>query len=310
MRRLREGLLARGGNPRAEMPFLDHLEEFRWRILWSLIAVIVGALAGLFLVLYFDVAILLVQPARDIFGPDFKLDYLSPQSSFFILLQLALVVGVVLASPIVFYQLWAFFSPALEPREKRALVPALVLGLILFVLGVAMGYFIALPITLEFFLGLLTEILNPAWTANYYFPLVVQLLLVFGMIFELPVVVMLLSVLGLITPAFLRSKRRHAIVGILVLASILSPGDVILLTILMTVPLILLYEFGILLSVLTWRRRDGADTDEADAQAGNETPQDSVAAASPADGSGAAATPGPTPYDYGDPARDDPGAED
>ncbi len=296
MKRLYDGLLARGDNPRAEMPFLDHLEELRWRLLWSLLAVVIGALAGLFLVLYFDVAHLLLQPAREIFGPDFQLDTLSPQSSFFVLLQLTLVVGVVLASPLVFYQAWGFFSPALEPREKRALIPALVMGLVLFVLGVAMGYFVALPITLEFFIGLLADILEPAWTANYYFPFVVQLLLVFGVIFELPVVVLLLSVLGLITPAFLRSKRRHAIVGILVLASILSPGDFILLSILMTVPLILLYEFGILLSVLSWRKRDRDDSD--DSLAG---PEDSVENA--VDDS--ASPPEPTPYTHGDPARGD-----
>ncbi len=301
MRRLREGLLARGNNPRAEMPFLDHLEELRWRILWSLLAVIVGALAGLFLVLYFDVAHLLMQPAREIFGPDFQLDTLAPQSSFFVLLQLTLVVGVVIASPLVLYQVWGFFSPALEKHEKRALVPALVLGLVLFVLGVAMGYFIALPITLEFFVGLLSDILQPAWTANFYFSFVVQLLVVFGLIFELPVVVLLLSVLGLITPAFLRSKRRHAIVALLVLASVLSPGDVILLTVLMTVPLILLYEFGILLSALTWRKRDRA-ADEADAGEEMDAPEDSVAAA-PAEGPGETATSDPTPYSYGDPAR-------
>ena len=123
MRRLREGLLARGDNPKAEMPFLDHLEELRWRILWTLLAVIACAVIGLFLVIYYDVVELLIRPANQLYGDDFELIYLAPEAPFFLLLRLALSVGLVLASPVVVYQAWCFFSPALEAREKRESFP-------------------------------------------------------------------------------------------------------------------------------------------------------------------------------------------
>ena len=287
MRRLREGLLARSDNPKAEMPFLDHLEELRWRILWSVLALIVCSVAGLVMVIYFDVVELLISPAIRVLGEDFKLIYLAPEAPFFLLLQLALAAGLVMASPVVIYQAWCFFAPALEDHEKRTIFPALLMGLVLFVAGVAMAYFIALPLALRFFSGILTNILTPEIAATPYFGFVVKLLLAFGILFELPVVVLVLSVLGVITPNFLRNKRRHAIVVILLLASILSPGDMINVTIVMTVPLIALYEFSIFLSVLVWRKRE-TRTQEADPS----PPDDAVAA-----DDGAV-----TPYNHGDPA--------
>ena len=292
MRRLRDGLLARSDNPKAEMPFLDHLEELRWRILWSLLALIVGGVAGLVLVLYFDVPALLIRPAVDLFGEDFRLLTLSPEANFIILLQLSLLVGLILASPVVIYQIWAFFSPALEDREKRAIVPALFMGLVLFVAGLALAYFIVLELALRFLSGILIDYLEASWTANYYIGFVVKMLLAFGIVFELPVVVLVLSVLGVVTPEFLRTKRRHAFVAILLLASFISPGDMINVTIAMTVPLIALYEFSIFLSVLVWRKRK-ASPREADPS----PPEDAVATG---DGDEPAAD--VSPYGHGDPA--------
>ena len=292
MRRLRDGLLASSDNPKAEMPFLDHLEELRWRILWSLLALIVGGVTGLVLVLYFDVPALLIKPAVDLFGEDFRLLTLSPEANFIILLQLSLLVGLILASPVVIYQLWAFFSPALEDREKRAIVPALLMGLVLFVAGVALAYFVVLELALRFLSGILIDYLEASWTANFYLGFVVKMLLAFGIVFELPVVVLVLSVLGIVTPEFLRTKRRHAFVAILLLASFISPGDMINVTIAMTIPLIALYESSIFLSVLVWRKRDAGDQ-EADS-----SPPDGTVAAEDGDETGADIT----PYNHGDPA--------
>ena len=292
MRRLREGLLARSDNPKAEMPFLDHLEELRWRILWSLLAAFVCTLAALGLAYYFNVVGLLMAPGREIFGEDWRPIYLAPGGGFFLYLQVSLTLGLLFASPVIVYHVWGFFSPALEKQEKRAIVPALYMGLVLFLAGVALAYFIALPISLRFLVGFQIESLTPNYTATGYIGFVVQLLLAFGIVFELPVVVLLLSVLGLITPAFLRTKRRHAIVAILLLASILSPGDVIQITILLMIPLLALYEFSIFLSVLVWRKRE-TRTQEADP-----SPPDDAVAAGDDDEAGSDVT----PYNHGDPA--------
>lgn len=241
-------------NPRAEMPFLDHLEELRWRIIWSAIAVAAGAIIGFVLVVRFDVLGLLVAPVRP-YVEGAKLPYLSPADPFWVTLQLALVIGIILAFPVVAYQFWAFFAPALEAHERRAIVPSLYLGLVLFVAGVAMAYFVALPVALRFFTSFQTRSLEPLIVIGPYLGFVTKLLIAFGVVFELPVVVLVLTTLGLVTPQFLASKRRHAVVAITILASAITPGDVITLTLLMMVPLMLLYELSIVLSRLAYRRR-------------------------------------------------------
>jgi len=242
---------------RGEMPFLDHLEELRWRILWGLLAVVVGTVVGFLLIRYFDILELLIEPVRVAFpdDPDFRLIYLSPADPFFITLKLSVVVGIILAFPILTYQVWSFLSPALERHEKRTIIPALYLGFVLFCAGVAMAYFVALPVSIVFFKTFEGGLMEAQYEIGKTLGLITKILLGFGIIFELPVVVMILSALGLVTPEFLRSKRRHAIVGITIAASLLTPGDVITLTVMLMVPLFFLYEFSIYLSRLIWRRK-------------------------------------------------------
>ena len=264
---------------RGEMPFLDHLEELRWRILWSLLSIVIGTVVGFLLIRYFDVLELLIKPIRAAIpdNPDFRLIYLSPADPFFITLKLSVVVGVILAFPIIVYQVWSFLAPALEDHEKRAIIPALYLGLMLFCAGVALAYFVALPVSIVFFQTFEGGLMEAQYEIGKTLALITKILLGFGIIFELPVVVMSLSALGLVTPEFLRSKRRHAIVIITVLASVLTPGDVITLTIMLMVPLFFLYEFSIYLSRLIWRRKRAREREEEahrDQEASGETEED------------------------------------
>jgi len=240
-----------------EMPFLDHLEELRWRLLWSLLAVVVGAGVGFLLVMKLNVLGILIDPIEP-FLHGSRLKYLSPTDPFFITVKLAIVVGLLLASPVLIYQVWAFFGPALLPHEKRVIVPALYMGLVLFGLGVWSAYTVVLPMTLKFTMGFQTEALEQAITIGPYLDVVTRVLLAFGTVFELPVVILILSALGLVTPEFLASKRKHAILIITVVASLLTPGDVITLTLMMMVPLVFLYEFSIVLSRMVTRRRAAA----------------------------------------------------
>jgi sec-independent protein translocase protein TatC len=257
------------------MPFLEHLEELRWKILWSLLAVVVGTVIGFIFVYYFGVMELLMRPMRAAYtDPDFRLIYLSPADPFFITLKLAVVVGIILAFPIIVLQIWSFLSPALEKHEKRTIVPALYLGLILFSAGVALAYFIALPLTMTFFQNFQAEFLEEQLEVSKTLGFITKLLIGFGVIFELPVVVMILSVLGLVTPEFLKSKRRHAMVLITVLASFLTPGDLITLTIMLMVPLFFLYEFSIFLSRMIWRRKRAREKEMEDDS--SEPPEGSV----------------------------------
>ena len=236
------------------MPFLDHLEELRWRIFKAAGALVVATVLGFYLIQRFQVLRLLVAPVSE-YLPDGRLIYLSPVDPFFFLLKTSVLLGVILAFPILLYQVWAFLSPALEKREKRVIIPALYGGLVLFAAGVMLAYEIALPVSLRFLNGIQIDFLQASLTANDYLSFVTRLLVAFGLIFELPVVVLILSVLGLVTPRFLRSKRRHAIVIITVLASVLSPGDLIMVTVIMMIPLIFLYELSILLSALVYKKK-------------------------------------------------------
>lgn len=240
-----------------EMPFLDHLEEMRWRLLWSLLAVVVGAGVGFMLVMKLNVLGILIRPVEPFLNGG-KLKYLSPTEPFFITVKLAIVVGFLLASPVVIYQIWAFFGPALLPSEKRVIVPALYMGLVLFSLGVYAAYTVVLPMTLKFTMGFQTEALEQAITVGPYLSVVTRTLMAFGAVFELPVVILILSALGLVTPEFLASRRKHAIVIITVVSSLLTPGDVITLTLMMMIPLMVLYEFSIVLSRMVTRRRVAA----------------------------------------------------
>jgi sec-independent protein translocase protein TatC len=248
-----------------EMPFLDHLEEMRWRLLWSLLAVVVGTGIGFLIVMKLNVLGLLIRPVEPFLNGG-KLKFLSPTEPFFITVKLAVVVGFLLASPIVVYHVWSFFGPALLPSEKRVIVPALYLGLVLFGLGVWAAYSVVLPITLEFTMGFQTEALEQAITIGPYLSVVTRTLLAFGAVFELPVVILILSAMGLVTPEFLQAKRKHAVFGITIISSLLTPGDVITLTLMMMIPLMVLYEFSIFLSkMVARRRRDAAAEAEAEA---------------------------------------------
>jgi sec-independent protein translocase protein TatC len=250
------------------MPFLDHLEELRMRILWSLVAVTIGAVGGFILIRYFRVLHLLLHPIRVAMpdNPDFQLIYLSPADPFFITLKLSVVVGIILAFPIIVYHIWSFLSPALESHEKRAIIPALYLGLVLFCAGVALAYFVALPVSIAFFQTFEGGLMQAQYEIGETLNLITKILIGFGIIFELPVVVMILSALGLVTPEFLKSKRRHAIVAITVAASVLTPGDVVTLTVMLMVPLFFLYEFSIYLSILIWRGKRARERAEKEAE--------------------------------------------
>lgn len=241
-----------------EMPFLDHLEELRWRIIWSLAALLVSTLVGFWLVTKFDVLGLLIRPITP-FLHGTKLKYLNPTDPFFITLHLALTAGLLLALPIIVYQLWAFVAPALKREEKRAIVPALYMGLVLFLIGAAIAYFGAIPLTLRFMMSFQSNSLEQNIIVSEYMGFVVKIILAFGAVFELPVVVLILATLGLVTSSFLVKMRRYAIVVAAVAAALLTPGDAVSLTIFLMAPLMILYEFSILLAKMVERRRARAN---------------------------------------------------
>src|SRR4051794_36125733 len=237
-----------------EMPFLDHLEELRHRILRSLAAVVVGCGLGLWLVQRFQLVSVLKEPIAPYLTGG-KLVVTSPTEPVMIVLKLGLLVGLILASPIILWQTWAFLAPALYQREKRALVPSLFVGLGLFLTGGGLAYRFVVPQALRVLFSFQSEAIAPFITYDAYFGFVLQVTLALGLSFELPLVIIILSWLGVVGPTELNRFRRYAIVLACIAGAVLSPGADVLSMIMMTLPLILLYEVGFAGSVVVHRRR-------------------------------------------------------
>ena len=235
------------------MPFLDHLEELRWRILWSLLAVVAGTAIGWFLLDRVDVVELLKRPIAP-YLPGGRLIFTSPAEPFMLTLKVAFALGCLFASPVVIYQIWAFLSPALYQREKRLIVPSLSVGVVLFLAGAFACYEWLLPAALKVLLGFQRQDLAPMITIDRYFGMAVPFIVGCGLIAELPLVVTILAALGIVTPQFLARQRRYAIVVSAFLAALLTPPDAVSMM-LMWVPLLLLYEISIWCAWVASRRR-------------------------------------------------------
>lgn len=237
----------------AEMPFLDHLEELRWRIIWSLGALIAGLMAGFVIVVKGQLIRILQEPIAPYLSG--KLIFTSPADPFSITLSVSLMVGIVLASPVVIYHVWAFLSPALHRHEKKVVIPVIIGAVALFMAGVALAWYWVIPMMLKFLMTFQTESLQGMITASGYFSFVTSLCLTFGAAFELPVLILALAALGFVTPAFLSRFRPYALVLTFVVSAFVTPGDILLASFALTAPLYLLYEASVLLTTLMFRKR-------------------------------------------------------
>jgi sec-independent protein translocase protein TatC len=245
----------------AEMPFLDHLEELRWRIIWSLAAVVVGVVVAFVIVIKFNLLIWMQGPMLPYLHGR-RLMNTHPGGGFSIMMQTAIIIGVVIALPVIIYQAWLFLSPALHRHEKKVVLPVIVGAVLLFIAGAALAWYFVLPMTLRFLTSMGDEAFDQMISANEYFGFVTSLVLAMGAVFELPIAILALSALGLVTPKFLAKFRRHAVIGSYLVAAIITPGDLFVTSVALMVPLYLLYELSIVLSWLVFRKREKARAKE------------------------------------------------
>lgn len=236
------------------MPFLDHLEELRWRIIYALAALVIAMGLGLFVVLQFDVVGWLAQPMLKLL-PSHTLYYTHPSDKLSITINASFIVGIVLAFPAVLYQAWAFLAPGLYKKERRLALGVLTGGIFLFVAGAALAFLVVIPLALPWLLDFGSTALTPLITAEDYFDFVFSMVLTFGISFELPILILALAALGLVTPQLLSKYRRHAVVLIVFAAAFLTPGDMVWTTVALSVPLYGLYELSVLLAYLVVRKR-------------------------------------------------------
>jgi sec-independent protein translocase protein TatC len=227
-----------------EMPFLDHLEELRWRILKALIAVFIITI----ICFTFSDSLLeiLLFPGQHI-DPPIKLQVLKVQTKFMVKLEIALIAGIIFSLPVIFYQIWMFVAPGLLKNEIKIL-PVITFSVALcFLVGVIFAYFVIIPYALYFFIQLGPVEIESNIALDFYIGFILRIMVAFGIVFELPTLSFLFTKLGLLTPVFMKKYRRYAIVGAFIIGAILTPPDPMT-QLFLALPLIVLYEVSIFIS--------------------------------------------------------------
>lgn len=232
-------------NKLKEMSLFDHLDELRKRLI---IIVIVNFVAA---ILLFSQTEIIMSYLLEV-NPGMELVYTTPSELLTVYIQLSLILAVTICSPITVYQVWAFIEKGLYEKEKKAILFTLIFGVVFFIIGVAFCYFMVLPTTLEFFVRIAIEEVSSMLSIHSYVSFVNMMLLAFGLVFEMPVIIFLLSKLGIIKPAFLKKNRGIIIVAIFIFASIITPPDVIS-QLMLGIPMVILLEFSILICTLVYK---------------------------------------------------------
>ncbi len=235
------------------LPFTAHLEELRQRLIKSAVAVAVGFAAAYFF--KEQLFHILVLPLKQVMQGGDTLIYTSLPEAFFTFLKTAFIAGLMLASPVLLYQFWMFVAPGLYDREKRLLLPIVMLSTFFFAGGALFGYFFVFPLGFKFFLSFATDTIRPLPSMKEYLGLASKLLLAFGLAFELPLVLTFLARLGIVNVAFLKRQRKFAILFIFIFAAVLTPPDVVS-QVLMALPMMALYEVSIIGARIFGRKKD------------------------------------------------------
>jgi sec-independent protein translocase protein TatC len=230
-----------------KLPLTTHLQELRKRLILSFIAVGGGfALCYTFAEKIFDI---LAAPLLKMMPTGGSLIFTSVAEAFFTYMKVAFISGLILASPFVLYQIWAFVAPGLYRHEKKYVVPFVLAGSFFFAIGILFAYYVALPVGFKFLLGFATDFIKPLPSMKEYLSFSIKFLLAFGLVFEFPVVLVLLARIGVVDAKTLARQRKYAILLIFIFAAILTPPDIIS-QVIVALPMIGLYELSILLSKL------------------------------------------------------------
>ncbi|MFH0772675.1 MAG: twin-arginine translocase subunit TatC [Candidatus Omnitrophota bacterium] len=226
------------------MTLVEHLEEVRRRLLICLAAVFIASCAA-----FWKVRQIVSYLSR----PVGSLVFLSPTEAFMAYLKVAFFAGLFISSPVLLCQIWGFISPALERKEKRTALFLFPAAAILFLGGAAFAFFLVIPFALKFLINFSGPEVIAVFSISAYLSFVIMLVIMFGVVFELPVVVIILAKLGLITPSFLSRNRKYAVLVIFITAAVLTPTPDAFTQTLMAVPMIFLYEISIWMAKLVVR---------------------------------------------------------
>ncbi len=220
------------------MSLVDHLGELRSRIFRSIISVVAGAAVGFYFAT--DIRMVLQDPLGDI-----PLQVLGIGDAFFIQVKIALITGIILAMPVLLYQLWAFIGPGLTPDERKTIRPWIPMALVFFAMGVLIAY-VVLPFAIQFLFSFTDPTLQARPAAGQYFDFVTTMFLAFGLVMEFPILLVGLSTVGIVTSERLRKSRRMVVLGISIFAAVATPGGDLVSPFVLGGTMYVLYELTII----------------------------------------------------------------
>ncbi len=243
-----------------KMSFLEHLDELRKRIIWSLIALFIGfVIAFGFHNEIFD---FVMRPMQQQLPKGGTLVYTDPAEAFMLHIQLSLIAGLILATPVVATQLWLFIAPGLYAKEKRLAIPFVAMSSVLFAVGAAFSHYVVFPITWTFFVGFTNDILTFMPRVEPAFSMYMRLVLALGITFQLPTVVLFMARMGLITPGFMIKHFKYAVLLIIIAAAVLSPDGGGVGLVAMGGPIVLLYIASIGLAWMFGKKKKANDEED------------------------------------------------
>jgi sec-independent protein translocase protein TatC len=240
-----------------EMTVYEHIGELRKRLIIVVVFFFFAMVAGFFLAEPIIVYLQHADEAKELTMNAFRIT-----DPIKIYMQFAFIIALILTSPVLLYQLWAFISPGLYEKERKVTLSYIPLSLFLFLSGVAFSYFVLFPFVIDFMIGFAEQLsINQVIGINEYFQFLFQLTIPFGLLFQLPVIVMFLTRLGIVTPMFLIKIRKYAYFVLLVIAALITPPD-ILSQIMVTLPLFVLYEISIIISKFAYKKAQASQKEE------------------------------------------------
>jgi sec-independent protein translocase protein TatC len=237
-----------------EMSFLDHLEELRWRLIKALAGVIVGVIIC---AIFSDWIVnkVLLGPMQHT-TPPLKAINIVPYGQITFYMMVVLVGGLIISTPWILYQVWKFVEPGLFPKERKYVSGIVGFTSICFLSGIAFGYFIFLPFMMQFFATFGSPVIENMISITDYMTFVLTMILLCGLVFELPMISYFLARFGILTPTFMRHYRRHAILVILIVAAVVTPTTDPLTMSVFSIPMVALYEISIFVAAAAKRKRD------------------------------------------------------
>ncbi len=248
----REGVQDEAGAA-GKMAFLDHLDELRQRIIYTVISVFVGfVIAFLFIDRIFD---FIMRPLQQLLPEGGTLIFTDPAEAFILYIKIALIFGLILASPAVMTQVWLFIAPGLYSSEKKWAIPFVVMSSFFFVGGAAFSHYVVFPLTWRFFASFTTDIVTFMPRIQPAFSIYLRLLIAFGVVFQMPTIVLFLARMGMLTAGFMLRNFKYAVLMIVVISAVVTPDGGGVSLVAMTIPLILLYVFSIGLAWMVGKKR-------------------------------------------------------